>query len=186
MEMEDISTKKEKIQKIYKYYGSKMYLAGIFFLIGAILSVIWMWYVMDNGDSLQLIDVFKKEDFIGNVPTFKSIFITNIIVALIMCMGAFAGRFIPQIIILMNGFMLGTVVSSYFYTNISKLVLFSLLPHGVLEVFLLLFCASFGMNKYVKYSLREYLKLFIFISIGFAIAAFVEVNISYRIAQCFQ
>lgn len=186
MKIEDISTKKEKKQKIYRYYGSKINLAGSIFLIGAILGVIWMCYIINNKDMLQLIEVLKKEDFIQNVPTFKSIFMTNIVVAFIMCIGAIAGRFIPQIIILINGFMLGTVVSSYFYTNISKMVLLSLLPHSIIEVFLLLFCASFGMKKYIKYSWQEYLKLFIFIIIGFAIAACIEVNVSYRMAQYFQ
>lgn len=182
MDFVDISVKKSKRKNIFQYYSSKVKLAAIIFFIGIVIGVIMVYYSQKTG-TVGGIQFFSITDLELGRPTFGSIFKNNLLVGIIMCLGMFGGRFIPQIILTINGIMFGIVVISYVYVDSSMRMLLSLLPHAWLEIICLLFCASIGMNKYRKYNRIEYMKLILSITVGFAVAAWIEVCISYKLAQ---
>ena len=63
------------------------------------------------------------------------------------------------------------------------MILISLLPHSVLEIFCLLICGSIGMSKYKKYKIVSNIIFIGSIISGYMIAAVIEVFVSYKIAQ---
>lgn len=184
MDFVDISIKKSNEKNIFQYYSSKIKLAAIIFSVGIVIGSIMVYYSQKTG-AAGGIPFFSIADLELGKPTFGSIFKNNLLVGLMMCLGIFAGRLLPQIILTINGTMFGIVVISYIYVDSDMRILLSLLPHAWLEIICLLFCASIGMNKYRKYNRIEYMKLVSVIIVGFAAAAWIEVYISYELAQYF-
>lgn len=182
MACREVSIKKKKEQNIYLYYGANIKRAFILFSCGMILGgILTIYSQLHRGESLHF---FTEKDLgIGAVPSFSSIFLNNIIVGMLLAMGIIWGRLLSQVILLINGVLLGIVISSYYYVQDSAKVLLSLLPHSVIEVCCLLMCASIGMSKYKKYRLADDMKLIGSIVLGYMIAAAIEVSLSYKMAQ---
>ena len=181
----DISIKKEKRPNIFQYYSSKMMKSTVIFMIGIAVGCFFVWY-SQNKPSTSYVDFITGDDLYMESPSVISVFTKNVLVSLIMCTGCITGRLLPEIIIFINGIFFGCVNFSYLYSESSGLMLLALLPHSVIELPLLLFSSSIGINRFKKYGLSEYIKLSTCIIAGFLVAAIIEVHISYRLSLVLQ
>lgn len=178
----EVSIRKNEEKSIFLYYGNNIGRASIFFICGIILGVILTIYSQTHYmDSLKLI--VEKDLNVGVTPKFSTIFTNNIIVGILLALGILWGRLLSQVMLLINGAMLGIIICSYYYTSDSAMILISLLPHSVLEIFCLLICGSIGMSKYKKYKIVSNIIFIGSIISGYMIAAVIEVFVSYKIAQ---
>lgn len=182
MAITEIAIKKEKKKNIYLYYGANLKRAFLFFVCGIIIGgILTIYSQIHQNESIKFIT--ERELEVGVAPSFGSIFLNNIMVGALLAMGIVWGRLISQILLLVNGIVLGIVISSYYYVQESAKILLSLLPHSVLEVLCLLMCASIGMSRYKKYKVADNLMLAGSIVGGYMLAAVIEVSVSYKLAQ---
>ena len=184
--MKDMAIKREISPKsIVIYYISKTPRCLSIMIIGFAMGFVFSMYSVNHvNNSIKFIS--EAELNVGVAPTFINIFFHNIVVAIIMIMGYVLGKYISEIMLIVNGGFLGIVVSSYFVAGISKLLLLSLIPHSIIEIPALLLSASIGMCKKYKFERVEYIKLFLIIITMFIVAAMLEVNISYPLANYLQ
>jgi len=146
-------------------------------------------------DSLnQLSELALKAKNLNFFGKFWLIFENNLIVVLIMMLGGVFLGFLPILAVLLNGLLLGFVLSAVFsagFDNFELLVLIlTLLPHAIVELFTICLAASFGLRLGVEYlnpkieknrvnvfksAFKDSFKAFPYIVILLAAAALIEV-----------
>lgn len=179
--MQDISIKNEEKSNFLGLNKKMIVSSALFMLLGMIIGYFFLLYSQTSNKSS--FEFFKEADFIGKRPTFTNIFFHNLIVGFLLYLGCIYGKMITRFLLIINGISFGIVIASYFFTDISSMVLLSLVPHGIFEIPCLIICGAYGLEKKKIIDIKnETIKLGIIIAI-FALAAIIEVYVSYPLSK---
>lgn len=133
-------------------YKKTMYLSMALFAVGILLGAAGSETIA----GLVAPDIAKLQEYSRELSRsatpelsfFKFIFLNNAIKSVaVIVLGALLG-IMPAIFLLMNGMVLGLVVSlaAAQGANLFELVVLGLLPHGIIEIPAILVAAGFGMQ----------------------------------------
>ena len=137
------------ILKFLRFIFDKITLRKILFLfILFVLSIVIGWYI---GHILYSVPKNHVGDNVANLPSFRKIFFTNYLIAIVLVfLGYLSGGIITVLIIIINGFSTGYGIN---YTDISKLggftgITYKLIFHAPLELFALFLMGSIGLRGF--------------------------------------
>lgn len=133
-------------------YKKAMYLSMALFVVGILLGAVGSETIA----GLVAPDIAKLQEYSRELSRsatpelsfIKFIFLNNAIKSVaVIVLGALLG-IMPAIFLLMNGMVLGLVVSlaAAQGANLFELVVLGLLPHGIIEIPAILVAAGFGMQ----------------------------------------
>jgi stage II sporulation protein M len=191
-------------KNFFTHYSMWIKLILVLFVISGILGVVGAYKYPELMDKVS--EAFAEE--FGESPDLNlnlafKIFIQNATASLIAWLGGLLVGLAPILVVVANGFLIGYVVT-YIYISSSSvgdsitLVIAGLLPHGVFELPAVLLAAVLGMKLgwdwlsdnakgarlvVLKQSFINTAKYFVFVILGLAIAAIVEVYVSGKLVN---
>lgn len=203
-------SKKNKINLITLQFKYILFLIKTFYIILILIVTIFfggvvIGYSLPFETQKMIIEIFKKQfaDILTSTDFFMflKIFYNNLKISIMLVFLGFT-LILPLAMILINGVVLGIAAGliinkSAIGANSIINVLISILPHGIIELPVILFCAFLstilGLKFYFKKgilpkkTLKEFfieiIKLFVFIIIPLLlIAAFIEVYVTKALA----
>ena len=131
-------------------------------------------------------------------PTFYNILLNNLVVILRILLGSFTFGVYTIIIITLNGFNIGSLMAHAIEIGNIKTFLSLTFPHGIFEIPAIIIAGAAGFKiplEIIRYlagkkkqiltkdDIKEYLTLALISIILIVIAAWIEANVTLKIAQ---
>lgn len=183
--MRNIALTKNKKINLLKYYLTNDKKIICILIAGMIIGCILVIYTQnsDTNDSFKFLN--ETDINVNNSkPSWITILLKNLLVCTILCCGRIYGKIIPYSVICVNGILWGIVCAANVYIlSITKII--SLIPHGILEITVIIICASVGVNpikKDIEDAKLKYIKLLFGLFVALMLASIIESTISYRIS----
>lgn len=133
-------------------YKKMMTLSFVLFAVGIVLGAAGSESILRLvAPQLEAMQQYSRELSGSEIPElsfFKFIFMNNAVKSVaIIAFGAFLGL-VPVIFLVMNGMVLGLVVSlsAAEGANVFELIVLGLLPHGIIEIPVILIAAAYGLQ----------------------------------------
>ena len=132
------------------------------------------------------------------MPTFREILLNNLSAILRILLGSFTFGMFTVIGIILNGFNIGSLITHANYLENIWTYIITILPHGIFEIPAIIIAGAAGFKipyeiiRYLagkkeqiltKEDVKEYLTLALILIILIVIAAWIEANVTLRIAQ---
>jgi stage II sporulation protein M len=112
--------------------------------VGYIAYGIYPEYAMQSVSGLE--ELVQMLEGLSPLEIMLLIFINNTIAMFISVLSGIALGIVPLLVLVLNGFIIGTIVHLLLVDNGLPFIIAGLIPHGIIEIPLLLLSASIGMR----------------------------------------